>query len=329
MGLGSTAPEVSAAPPQPDEHGRSVYNFYCYQCHGYSGDAKTLAATFLNPPPRDFTHADPQALSRDAMREAVTKGRSGTAMVSFASVLDPADIEAVVDFIRHQFMQGDRPVLAYHTPENGWDSHEQRYGAAYPFANGDIPLDAPWEELTPRQRAGKKLYMSACIICHDRAKVENEGLIWELRALSYPRRHYSHTQSPDAVSGASPYALHDQPPAPLELTPTERRGERLFRHNCAFCHAADGTGRNWIGSFLEPRPRDLTGPVIGQMNDQQLRETIRDGISGTSMPAWKYSLSDTQIGDIMAYLRRMRLGDSGAANSAARRGINPNPGPTP
>ena len=252
------------------------------------------------------------------MREAVTRGRSGTAMVSFDSVLGPADIEAVVDFIRQQFLRGDKPVLAYHTPENGWDSHEQRYAAAYPFASGDMPLDAPWEALTPTQRAGKKLYMSACISCHDRAKVENEGVIWELRALSYPRRHYSHSQSPDAVSGASPYALHDEPPAPPGLTAAEGRGERLFQHNCAFCHAADGTGRNWIGSFLEPRPRDLTEPVIAQMNDQRLRETIRDGISGTSMPAWKYSLSDSEIGDIIAYVRRLRSGDSGSATSLAQ-----------
>ena len=44
------------------EAGRSVYNFRCYFCHGYSGDARTLAAEFLSPPPRDFTDTDPEAL---------------------------------------------------------------------------------------------------------------------------------------------------------------------------------------------------------------------------------------------------------------------------
>ncbi len=34
---------------------RAIYNFRCYFCHGYSGDAKTLASTYLKPQPRDFT----------------------------------------------------------------------------------------------------------------------------------------------------------------------------------------------------------------------------------------------------------------------------------
>ncbi|HEY5641885.1 MAG TPA: hypothetical protein VIS31_03340, partial [Woeseiaceae bacterium] len=35
--------------------GEAIYRFYCYQCHGYAGDAQTLASASLSPPPRDFT----------------------------------------------------------------------------------------------------------------------------------------------------------------------------------------------------------------------------------------------------------------------------------
>ena len=36
------------------ERGRAIYNFRCYFCHGYSGDARTLAATYLQS--RGITH---------------------------------------------------------------------------------------------------------------------------------------------------------------------------------------------------------------------------------------------------------------------------------
>src|SRR3972149_1718982 len=46
------------------ELGRRIYNFRCYYCHGYSGDARTLAATLLTPKPADFTGISPDALGR-------------------------------------------------------------------------------------------------------------------------------------------------------------------------------------------------------------------------------------------------------------------------
>ena len=172
--------------------GKTAYNFYCYQCHGYSGDARTLASSFLDPKPRNFSATDPGSLGRKKMIEAVTHGRHGTAMTSFSSVLNSDEISAVVDYIRATFMQGSKPGFIYHTPENGWDGHD-RYQDAFPFASGEIPLDTDWGELTSAQQNGKRLFMQSCISCHDRARVINEGAIWELRALSWPRKHYTHT----------------------------------------------------------------------------------------------------------------------------------------
>ncbi|MDH3526548.1 MAG: c-type cytochrome [Gammaproteobacteria bacterium] len=286
------------------EQGKTVYNFYCYQCHSYAGDARTLASSFLEPKPRNFSATDPDTLNREQMIEAVTHGRPGTAMTSFSSVLNLDEISATVDYIRTMFMQGSTPELIYHTPENGWDDHE-RYRYAFPFASGEIPLDTAWENLTPEQRHGKQLFMHSCISCHDRGRVTNEGAIWELRALSYPRKHYTHTRPMDGLTGASPYALHDKPPEVESLTANERRGEQLYQQNCAFCHAADGTARNWIGSFLEPRPRNLTGQQLAGMDNSRLKDVIMDGIEGTSMPAWRHVLDAGQIEDILDYIQRV------------------------
>lgn len=297
----SVKPSVSVTYDQ----GRAVYNFYCYQCHGYAGDAKTLASSFLEPRPRNFTATDPGLLSREQMITTLQHGKDGTGMVSFASVLQDSEITAVVDYIRSEFMSGKKSRLVYHTPENGWENH-QRYAAAFPFANGEIPLDKKWEKLTPGQQEGKRLYMTACISCHDRGNVQSNSEIWDLRPLSYPREHYSHTQ-PDSISGASPYAVHDQPPESEGLSPLAQEGEALFQINCAFCHAADGTGRNWIGSFLEPHPRNLTETELLQRNMDALRQVVLEGLPGTSMPAWKHVLSESQIDAIFLYLRHLYL----------------------
>lgn len=303
----------SAATTTDLELGRRIYNFRCYYCHGYSGNARTLAATFLDPKPVDFTRISPDSLSRERMMQSIQSGRPGTAMMSFASILQPNEIAAVTDFVRHEFMVEKAENTRYHTEANGW-FNLQRYAAAFPFALGEIALDTPWEKLTPQQADGKRLFMTSCVSCHDRARENDAQIRWESRPVSYPRNQYSpgdqaaaKTQGApvDAMTSATPYHLHDRPPKLQGLTESERRGEVLFQNNCAFCHAADGTARNWIGSFMEPHPRDLVhSPVMETMTRTRLKNVIRDGLAGTSMPAWKSVLSEQQIEDVIAYVAR-------------------------
>ncbi len=238
------------------------------------------------------------------MIEAVTNGRPGSAMMGFASVLSAREISAVVDFVRSEFMEHARLNTRYHTAENGWPEHE-KYAVAYPFALGQLPIDIAWETLTVQQQLGKELFLSSCVSCHDRSYTSNEGAIWESRPLSFPRNGYSHrAPAPDAVSGASPYAVHEQAPSLSDLTPMERQGQELFQKNCAFCHAADGTGHNWIGSFLDAHPRDLTGQRVATLTTEQLVEVVSLGIKDTTMSAWKTVFTAEQIRAVVAYVQR-------------------------
>jgi len=296
----------AAAKDPRHERGREIYNFHCYYCHGYSGDARTLSASYLDPKPRDFTGIGPVELSRERMLKSVREGRPGTAMAAYKERLSDEEIELVVDFIRREFMQEGRENTRYHIPANGWIDHA-RYTPAYAFATGQTPLDTPDEHLTAEQRAGKRLFLSSCISCHDRARVMDEGPVWEPAVVSYPRNNDMLSSPPpiDALSGASVYARHDQPRRFDDLDTEQRRGEMLYQQNCAFCHAADGTGRNWIGTFLEPHPRDLTDPAAMQgMTSERLFRVIRDGLPGTSMPAWKSVLTEEQTRQIVAYVQR-------------------------
>lgn len=295
------------------EAGRKIYNFRCYFCHGYSGNAQTVAASFLTPSPVDFTGTKAATFTPEHIVSVLQNGKPGTAMNSFRNVLTDAEMEQVAAFVADEFIRRKAPNTHYHTPENGWPNH-QRYQVAFPFATGEIPISRPWEELSKEQARGKRLFLSSCVVCHDRGGGTNNStrsngssVTWEARPLSYPRNNYSYTAPPavDAMASASPYLLHDMPLQITGMTPLERQGQKLWQGNCAFCHAADGTGKNWIGSFLEPHPRNLRDPLfMGAMTRARLSATIREGLPGTSMPAWKSVLGNKEITAIIAYVAK-------------------------
>ena len=326
LGWAVMGPDRARAPAaELHERGRAVYNYRCYFCHGYSGDARTLATTYLAPPPRDFTAATPQSLPVERIAAAVREGRPGTAMASFAGVLSAADIEAVAAFVAREFVRDKAPNTAYHTAANGWPGHE-RHAVAFPFARGEIALDADPESLTAEQQRGRALFLSTCISCHDRARVNDEGPAWAARPVSWPRLGFvppfvTGASAPpvDAVSSASVYAVHDIVPAIAGLTPREKRGEALFQANCAFCHGATGTGKNWIGQFMEPKARDLTAYTRAQMPVERLRQVIREGLPGTSMPAWQHVFTPSQVDEVEAYVRRAFLRDEAARSADTAR----------
>lgn len=315
------------------EHGRAVYNFRCYFCHGYSGDAKTVAAGMLAVKPRDFTTAAPADLTVEKILRALHEGRPGTAMASFSDTLDRDDMEAVAAFIADEFVEHRRTNTRYHTAENGWPDHE-RFQDAFRFVREPAALALSEDALSDAERRGRRLYLSACVSCHDAPAGGRAEVAWDVRPVSYPldghdcvschdRVRYPERGQPRADPPASyhaassaasmvrpmvqpddaPYSEHDRPVALASPTAELRRGEALYLKNCAFCHAADGSARHWIGRFLEPHPRDLTNADFrAQMNRDALVQRIADGLPGTAMPTWRNVLTRDEIRAIALYI---------------------------
>jgi mono/diheme cytochrome c family protein len=76
----------------------------------------------------------------------------------------------------------------------------------------------------------------------------------------------------------------------------KQRGAELFaQHGCAHCHGPAGVGGG--------RGPDLQ-LVRKRMNKEQIARQIHDG--GMSMPSFANSLTDSEIEDLVAYLRAKR-----------------------
>ncbi len=238
------------------------------------------------------------------MIEAVKNGKPGSAMMAFSKVLSDQEIAAVVYFIRQAFMLNSVKNTRYHSRENGWVNHE-KYRDAYPFVSGEIPLSRDINTLTPSQRLGRALYLSACISCHDQINTPQPKEIWQPYPLSWPRNGVGPKDilNTDATSGASPYALHERIQPYQPATPQQALGQQIFQANCVLCHARDGSGKNWIGQFLEPHPRNFVQAGLREnYSRQSLMESIANGVEGTAMPAWRYVLRDQEIVAVVEYL---------------------------
>ena len=83
------------------------------------------------------------------------------------------------------------------------------------------------------------------------------------------------------------------------------RGARLFTQYCAQCHGAQAQGTsNWRqrGNDGKFPPPPLNGSAHAWHHPlAALRHTIKNG--GPTMPAWKDTLTDQQIDDIIAWFQ--------------------------
>lgn len=270
-----------------------MFEARCYFCHGYAGDARTEAATQLDPPPRDLTAAP--ALDRGTVLDALRNGRPGTAMASFSDVMDGTEMELVAGYVAEVLALCGPAATVYHSEANGWPDHEARYGPAIPFATGEIALDTGGLDAAARE--GRALFESSCISCH-------EGRLSKLPELEMEEEH-----AEEAHDEYDTPTIHDIAPVLDNPTPDESEGARLYADACAACHAADGSGQNWIGKFLDPSPPDFrSGAYAAAFDEAEFARLTLDATRGTTMPSFRSVLDERQAAQIAAYVARALVG---------------------
>ena len=88
-------------------------------------------------------------------------------------------------------------------------------------------------------------------------------------------------------------------------------GKTVYKHMCVFCHGADGNGGGKATDYLYPWPRDFRKGVYKHRStptgslplDEDIYQTIVEGVPGTAMPAWKSALSEEEVWSVIEYLK--------------------------
>ncbi|MBI5494492.1 MAG: cytochrome c [Deltaproteobacteria bacterium] len=101
--------------------------------------------------------------------------------------------------------------------------------------------------------------------------------------------------------------------APVEawtLKGDSGKGALIFKQFCTPCHGDGGRGDGPASAALNPKPADFTDAKrAAASTDQQIYTTAREGgpAVGKSplMVAWKASLNEQQLQDVVAFVRSL------------------------
>ena len=130
--------EVSALSPEGRSWaaGMSTYASNCTICHGINGEGSDLALPLNTPEIRSTGTAE--------LARIISEGLPGTMMAGWGDVLDTAEVDAVVEFLR------------------SWDVIEAEGLVLTPPEPIRIDLDNPEEVLA----LGERIFSSTCSACH-------------------------------------------------------------------------------------------------------------------------------------------------------------------
>src|SRR5262245_21504907 len=162
-----------------------------------------------------------------------------------------------------------------------------------------------------------------------------EEEIWQVifylyETTGYPPRVMTegqHAAGPRPPGGAVAAVESILAPRAAEAQGADGRGKQLYEAKCALCHGAAGKGDGPAAERLLPKPRDFTAgkfkirtTASGQLpTDDDLSKVIRDGMPGTSTPAWGKVITDAKdLQALVGYVKSFAEGFKTAKPEAAK-----------
>lgn len=89
-----------------------------------------------------------------------------------------------------------------------------------------------------------------------------------------------------------------------KIKPSLQAGAKTYSQNCANCHGEKGNGKGIGSNGLKPPPTDFTKLASARRDSpQQWYDSIENGRPGSMMAAWKGALSDSDIWNVVFYIR--------------------------
>jgi formate-dependent nitrite reductase membrane component NrfD/mono/diheme cytochrome c family protein len=99
-------------------------------------------------------------------------------------------------------------------------------------------------------------------------------------------------------------------PAQAAAAASLERGRELYRERCVLCHGEQGQGWDWGRKVARPPvPVPNLAETVPTRDDDFLLSVIKEGGEGVGltrfMPAFGFQMSDTEVRDVIAYLRTL------------------------
>lgn len=270
----------------------------CYGCHRIEGLSEGTLGPDLSDIGRKFRV--------DYIWESIVDPRASLATSFMPQFhLKEDEVKALVIFLKSR-----RGV-------NFAETSLERYRASL---NARRPPEGEAETPAPQGAAlvsaGEKLVTDhACTACHklgDRdgavaPDLSFEGLMktqpWLLDHFRSPMSKIPDSIMPTFRFPVSEFEAMSAYLASLKTPPAITTPAETFKALCQRCHGEKGDGHGPISIYLDPYPRDLTkAGFINSKPVERLRDSIRNGVPGTSMPAWTQVLNDAQIDGVLQYV---------------------------
>lgn len=278
---------------------QGLYRYHCVTCHGITGDGQGPTAAGLNPYPRDYRRglfkfkrtATTLPPTDEDLQAIIARGVPGTRMPSFSQLSD-RERTALVQYVRYLSIRGlfERALISEVMME--LDPDERL-------------LSQELKQISPTLYADQEAWIDGIL-----QKVVEPWIANRNTVVSVP-----------------------PPPADLGSRQSIARGREMFfttLTNCGKCHGdtAMGDGQTddydeWAKEMeptvpdaladylalgaLPPRkvqPRNLReGIYRGGQRPEDLFLRIKNGITGTTMPAVAAQLSDDDIWHLVDFVR--------------------------
>lgn len=279
----------------------------CYGCHKIEGLSSGTLGPELSEVGKKF--------KLDYLWESIVEPRANSA-TSFMPKFNLSDdeVKALVVFLKSR-----RGI-------NFSETSLDRYRASLDKGKADHPAGATAEVTALGSPAtggslvalGEKLINDrSCLACHKLGSRDGgiapdlsfEGLIkdekWTMDHFRDPRSRISDSIMPTFNFPDAEYQAMTAYLMSLKTPPALGDPSGIFSTLCARCHGDLGNGKGPISTYLDPYPRDLTkAGFMSSKSDERLISSIKNGVAGTSMPAWGRVLSDDQIHGVLDHIRK-------------------------
>lgn len=79
---------------------------------------------------------------------------------------------------------------------------------------------------------------------------------------------------------------------------------KIYSTSCSVCHGEQGDGKSHAMRGLNPPPKDFTVPGLkSKLTRETMIQVVAEGKPGTAMSGFKSQLTQTQIGELVDYIR--------------------------